>query len=320
MPERRYLGIDAGGSTTTCLVGDETTTLGRGTAGAANPSLVGVDGFRTAIAAAARAALGDLPSAPIAVAWLGVAGSERPGLRERLRVAASEALGAERVEISHDARLLLAAADLEHGIGLVAGTGSSAYGRAEDGREVSIGGWGHLLGDEGSGYDIAVRALRAVTAAVDGRGPRTQLAELLAERLGANDAHELRERCYPAPPISDIARLAETVLAAADADPVAAAIVDTAADELTTLVDACAARLFVTPDAPPVPVVLAGGLLRSGSALHRRVLTRLEAAPNHYRAITPTRESASGGLALARAGPREPPVSASTMSETSAIQ
>lgn len=320
MAEHRYLGIDAGGSKTICLVGNESTILGRGGGGAANPSLVGLDGFRAAIAAATRMALADLPSASIAVAWLGVAGSERPALRRQLHAVAAEELGAERTVISHDARLLLAAADVAHGIGLVAGTGSSAFGLAEDGREVSSGGWGHLLGDEGSGYDIAVRALRAVTAAVDGRGPNTHLEELLTTRLGAEDPIELRERCYPAPSASDIARLAESVLAAADSDQVAGAIVDAAADELARLVDSCAARLFGTLDTPPVPVVLAGGLLAPGSALHRRLVKRLEAPPIRYRPIVPSREPAAGALALARAGPREPPIEEFSMSETPATQ
>jgi len=308
MAEDRYLGIDVGGSKTTCLVGDGTVTLGRGTAGAGNPSLVGLDGFRAAIATAAREALNDLSPASIVVAWLGVAGSEQPLVRDQLRAAAAKELGAARTVISHDARLLLAAADVTHGIGLVAGTGSSAFGVSESGREVSVGGWGHLLGDEGSGHDIAVRALRAVTAAIDGRGPHTRLGELLFERLAVRDANELRERCYPAPAINDIARLAETVLAAADSDHVAGTIVDAAADELMKLVDACAAGAVESSDARAVPVVLAGGLLAPGSALHRRLVERLAAPPIRYCPIVPTREPAAGGLALARAGPREPPI------------
>lgn len=308
MTESRYLGIDAGGSNTICLVGDATTILGRGTAESANPSLVGVEGFRAAIAAAARGALSDLPQAPIDLAWLGVAGSERSGMREQLAAAAREALGAQRVHISHDARLLLAAAELEHGIGLVAGTGSSAYALAADGREMSVGGWGYLLGDEGSGYDIALRALRAVTAAVDGRGPRTGLEGLLSQRLGVTDAGELRERCYPAPAVAEIAGLAQTVLDTAETDVVAAGIVDSAADELAELVHACAARMFSDGSEAEIPVVLAGGLLRPGTALHRRLLACLERAPFAYRATTPIREPAAGALALARAGPREPPI------------
>ena len=306
MTEVRYVGIDAGGSTTICLVGDGTSVLARGTAGPANPSLVGVDGFRAAIAASMEAAVHDSSAATIAVAWLGVAGSERPELRAQLRAVALEAIGADRVEISHDARLLLAAADVDHGVGLVAGTGSSAYGRTADGRELAVGGWGHLLGDEGSGYDIAVRALRALGAATDGRGPSTALEAVLTELLGVSDARDLRVRLYPAPPVAEIARLAEAVLGAADEDAVAGAIVDAAAGDLASLIGACAGQLFPAERQERLPVVLAGGLLATGSALHRRLVRLLEHAPLRYQPITPSREPAAGALALARAGPHEP--------------
>ena len=314
MSEPRYVGIDAGGSTTVCLVGDRATVLGRGVAGAGNPSTVGVDGFRAAIASAAEVAARDLPAARVAMAWLGVAGSEQPALRAQLVGIATSVLGAERVEVSHDGRLLLAAAGVEHGVGLVAGTGSSAYGRGADGRELSVGGWGHLLGDEGSGYDIAVRALRAVTAAIDGRGPRTELAGILAKRLGENDPRELRERVYPAPAVTEIADLAEAVLEVADTDAVAAGIVDGSARELAALVDACANGLGHDPQAR-IPVVLAGGLLTPGSAVHRRLVLRLGQPPHRYQPITPTREPAAGALALARAGPREVDVPQTTATQ-----
>jgi N-acetylglucosamine kinase-like BadF-type ATPase len=303
MVESRYVGIDAGGSSTICLVGDGASILARGTAGPANPTLVGVDGFRAAIAASMEAAVRDSPAATISMAWLGVAGSERPAIRAQLRAVALEALGAERVEISHDARLLLAAADVDHGVGLVAGTGSSAYGRTADGRELGVGGWGHLLGDEGSGYDIAVRALRAVSAAADGRGPRTSLEAVLTERLGVPDPRDLRVRLYPAPAVTELARLAEAVLGVAEDDAVAGAIVDAAAGDLARLVDACAGQLFPPEHQEPLPVVLAGGLLAAGSALHRRLVRRLEQAPIRYQPITLSREPAAGALALARAGP-----------------
>jgi glucosamine kinase len=312
MSEPRYVGIDAGGSTTVCLIGDGVSVIARGIAGPANPTLVGVDGFRAAIAAASDAANRDLAPGPVTLAWLGVAGSERPAIRARLQAVAIEVLGAERVEVSHDGRLLLAAADVEQGIGLVAGTGSSAYGRAAGGREVSVGGWGHLLGDEGSGYDIAVRALRAVSAAADGRGPSTELAGILARRLGVDEPRNIRERIYPAPVVTEIASLAEAVLEAADTDGVAEGIVDDAAGELTKLVDACAAALGHGSLHPPLPVVLAGGLLTAGSELHRRLVLRLEQAGRRYRPITLTREPADGALALARAGPREADVRETT--------
>jgi len=309
MSEVRFLGFDAGGTKTVCVAGDASAILGRGSAGSGNPRLVGVDGFRSAILAAAHQALAGLPSAPIAAAWLGVAGSEAPSLRAELRAVVHEALGAARVDISHDARLLLAAGGLEHGIGLVSGTGSSAYGRALDGSELRIGGWGYLLGDEGGGYDVAVRALRAVTAAIDGRGPETRLVGMIAARLGIDDPAEIRDRFEPPPSVTEIAGLAETVLTAAADDAVAGGLVDAAAADLTALVEALAARLFTRASDAEIPVVLAGGLLGAGSPLHRRVVERLGRSPVRYRVVQPQQELAAAGLALARAGPSASPIS-----------
>src|SRR3990170_4800210 len=177
MRDALFLGIDAGGSKTVCLAGDGAVLRGRGEAGSANPSLVGIQAFQAAIAQAADQAIATADHGRPTAAWIGVAGSEVPAVRRQLHVAAREALGVDRVRIGHDGPLLLAAAGVEAGIALVAGTGSSVFGLAPDGREVLVGGWGHLLGDEGSGYDIAVRALRAVTRAADGRGPATALTD-----------------------------------------------------------------------------------------------------------------------------------------------
>lgn len=314
MADPLFLGFDAGGSKTICLAGDHATVLGRGQGGPANPNVVGLDGFRSALRESARGALGSCGQRPAAAAWIGIAGSERPSLREALRGAALETLDADEVWISHDARLLLAAAGVSSGIAVVAGTGSSVYGRAADGREVSVGGWGHLLGDEGSGYDMARHALRAVTQAADGRGPRTVLSEAIPAALGAADVADLRERCYPAASVPEVAKLARVVLDLAGEDEVSSSIVTDAAGDLALAVHTCRERLEL-PSGSPVRVVAAGGLLRPGSSLLAGLTERLGQQDPRYRVTPLTAEPASGALALARDGPGraspvvEPPTS-----------
>ncbi|CAN5549913.1 BadF/BadG/BcrA/BcrD ATPase family protein [soil metagenome] len=302
MADALYLGVDAGGSKTVCLLGDRLTTLGRGEAGPANPSLAGVAGFRAALADATRDALRGSGSGRrrVARAWIGVAGGEAPGMRAALRGAALELLPVDEVVISHDARLILAAADVGSGIAVVAGTGSSVYGLAPDGREVIVGGWGHLLGDEGSGHDIALQALRAVTQAADGRGPATRLSAAIGEALGAATPAELRQRCYPAPQVPEIARLASIVLDLAPTDEVAAAIVKRAAADLATAVEACRRRLGRSHTL--VTVVAAGGLLRDGSPLLHRLAAELSASGG-FAVEALIGEPAAGALALARDAP-----------------
>ena len=302
MSEPLYLGVDAGGTRTVCLVGDREATLGRGEAGPANPSLGGVAGFTEAVATAARRARGDTEDRRVGAAWIGVAGSEPAELRERLRSAALVALEAGEVHISHDARLILATAGLHSGIAVVAGTGSSVFGLAPDGREVSVGGWGHLLGDEGSGYDIGRQALRAVTQASDGRGPRTGLTEAILQALDAPDVSAIRARWYPAPEVKEVAALGALVLDLADEDDIAASIVTRAARELASAIEACHLRLGA-PEEGPVPVAAAGGLLRPASPLLRRLQAELDERGRPFAVSAITAEPATGALALARDGP-----------------
>src|SRR5258707_496529 len=83
-------------------------------------------------------------------------------------------------------------------LAVVAGTGSIALGRDARGATARSGGWGHLIGDEGSGYDIGRSCLQAVTRAADGRGPPTTLVDLLAHTWGLNSPTEIIGRVYPA--------------------------------------------------------------------------------------------------------------------------
>ncbi|HKW69023.1 MAG TPA: BadF/BadG/BcrA/BcrD ATPase family protein [Candidatus Dormibacteraeota bacterium] len=110
------------------------------------------------------------------------AGAEVPAARERLERLLERTLPGSLVAVVHDARLVLAAAGLQAGIALIAGTGTVAYGRAADGREARRGGWGWILGDEGGGTWITREAAREVMA-----------------RAEAGDPLSLARRCSPQP-------------------------------------------------------------------------------------------------------------------------
>ena len=119
------------------------------------------------------------------------------------------------------------------GVLLIAGTGSIAWGRAEDGREGRVGGWGHHIGDEGSGYAIGVDALRRVARNADGRGPETNAARTSSSRrLGLAGIDGLVQWAATADG-AEVAALAPVVAAAADGgDAVAGEILDHAVEEL----------------------------------------------------------------------------------------
>ena len=313
MADVLFMGFDAGASKTVCLVGDAEQVLGRGVAGSGNPNVAGFEGHVRAVresAAAALAAAG-MSEPRLTRAWLGVAGSERPEMRDRIRAAAAEALHVDDVRVSHDASLILPAAGLRTGVGFVTGTGSSAWGVGTDGREAAVGGWGYLFGDEGSGYELGRLALRAISQAADGRGPATELTARILGALGLAEPLDLLGRLYPPPPASEIAALAGHVLGAADdGDAVARRLVAGAAAELVALVQGCARAVGLvredglTESTRPVDVVGAGGLAGHGSPVFAAVSATL--ATLGYRARRLEAEPAFGAIEFARIPPAQP--------------
>ena len=163
------------------------------------------------------------------------------------------------------------------GIIVIAGTGSVAYGRANDGTRARCGGWGPVFGDEGSGAWLAKRALGVVAAAADGReGPTALTGSILT-------ATELRSpedliAWAGASSTSTLARLAPVVMATASAgDPRAIALVSLAAEELVVHIRALALRLFGDERAS-IPVAFSGGLLQKGSLLRKKLEQRTRSA------------------------------------------
>jgi N-acetylglucosamine kinase-like BadF-type ATPase len=166
---------------------------------------------------------------------------------------------------------------LAAGINVISGTGSMTYGERA-GRHVRVGGWGELVGDEGSAYWLGVRGLQAWTRMTDGRAPVGPLHALLAARLDLADPLDLVSLVHETwgGDRSTIAALAPLVVEAADAgDPVAAHVVDEGIDELVRLVTTTAERLGFGGEV--VATSCSGGVFRAARVL-RRFEERLAAA------------------------------------------
>jgi len=213
------------------------------------------------------------------------------------------------VHLTHDAAASLAAGSPDvTGVLVISGTGSIVYGRAADGREHRVGGWGPVLGDAGSGFDIGRLGLRAAASAADGRGPATALGPLIPARLGLADLEDLV--AWVSPFAKDrIARVAPIVFeAAAGGDAVAEGVLRAAAGELARGVEAVVARLWPGQDSEgPTRVVLSGGVLR-GQAGFRQMLTAMLAdATRGAEVVLPDVGGAVGAARIARLaleGPR----------------
>ncbi|MGH7468891.1 MAG: N-acetylglucosamine kinase [Longimicrobiales bacterium] len=201
-----------------------------------------------------------------------LSGAGRPAEREALELALLQTGVAQTVVIVPDAEAALQDAfGAGPGLLLISGTGSIAWGRAESGELARCGGWGYLLGDEGSGYAIGLAALRAALRAHDGRAGDTQLLPLVLQHMEIEQPEALIRRAAEASR-ADIAALAPVVIGAAATDPMAAGIVENATRELAQHVAALHARLG--PWTATVPIAFSGGLIAPGRPLR----TLLESA------------------------------------------
>src|SRR5438552_4197397 len=170
------LGIDAGGTKTVCLLADgEGTIVSESRGPGANLHSAGELTVEKVLHEVMETAIGDRDVTPAAIC-LGIAGVDRDDEARTVSAIMRRIGRKSRVLVVNDALgALVAGAQDAPGIVIIAGTGSIAYGRNTRGEAARAGGWGHMIGDEGSGYWIGREALAAVMRAGDGRGPATQL-------------------------------------------------------------------------------------------------------------------------------------------------
>ena len=273
------LGIDAGGTKTVCQLADDNgEVLAEARRGGANLQASGELEVEKVLHDVMEEAIGDHDVRPAAIC-LGVAGVDRPddagvmrGIMRRIGYKA-------RVLVVNDALVALeAGAPDEPGVVVIAGTGSIAYGRNEHNQAARAGGWGYMLGDEGSGYWIGRAALRAVLREADRRGPATQLTGLLLHYYGVASAQDLIAQVYHGSlRPSAIASLAQCVQGAfSDGDAVAIGILRSAADQLESSAMSVARRLELIGS--DFPFVLSGGIFRAVPWLEEELARRLPMA------------------------------------------
>jgi N-acetylglucosamine kinase-like BadF-type ATPase len=213
-----YVGVDGGATKTLAVAADrEGRVVGVGESGPSNYHVVGLDGAVENINTAVKQAIAAAGRETAEVVTLGLAGMDTSHDFKIFEEKAAPRVAGRRVFVRHDAEIALVGATLgEPGVIVIAGTGSVAGARNRRGEYARCGGWGHLLGDEGSAYFIAREALRAVLWAFDGRGPSTQLTEPVLKALGVASPDEILIKVYgERMSVREIARLAPLVTEAA---------------------------------------------------------------------------------------------------------
>ena len=207
---------------------------------------------------------------PLAFAWFGVAGVDRPEDQDLLLPLLRPL--ARIIHLTNDGELVLSGLPGAVGIALIAGTGSIALGRDARGTVARAGGWGHIIGDEGSGYDLGRQCLQAVAKASDGRGQATMLLDLLLKHWRLDNASAMIGKVYNNDGDKGaIAALSALVFAAArDGDEVACAIVEDAACELALATVAVKNSLDFA--SAQVALALGGGLLLQETEFRTKVI------------------------------------------------
>jgi N-acetylmuramic acid 6-phosphate etherase len=306
-PERRnqtwFLGIECGGTRSAAkLANADGLAISETNAGAANLRLLGdselVRHFRALAPANAR---------PGAIA-IGMAGARTDADRKRILRSAAKVWPGVPCYATNDLETALMAAQAQSTsqrnprreiarVLVLSGTGSCCFGRTPTGKTVKIGGWGHVLGDKGSAYEIGLRALKAVVFYFDRDGVWPGLGQRLLRTLQLNEPNDLIGWVQTASK-SDVAALAVEVFAAwRQGDRIAADIIEGAAQSLARDGASCARRLVKVG---PVQFVLAGGVLTHQPRFARQVSRKLQQLWRTARVTTLERESVWGAVELAK--------------------
>lgn len=300
------IGVDGGGTKTRVLLADDhgAEILSIEGMGSAVRGDGGAERSAEIIATLVRDALrsSDMAHVRPRVLCAGVAGTGREPERQALWQALVTQDVAEDVVVHADATIALDDAFGEGpGILLVSGTGSACFGRGPTGRLTRCGGWGPVIGDEGSGAWLGRRALSAVTAASDGREPATALIGAVLTAAEVSEVNDLVQWANDATPAT-LATLAPAVFSAAAAGDLRAnALMTLAVEELAIHVRTIARELF-TDERATAPLALAGGLMVRGSLLRRRLEHRLRSvvpgAQVHPHDVVPARGAVRGALRM----------------------
>jgi N-acetylglucosamine kinase-like BadF-type ATPase len=265
----RLLGLDIGGSSSRARLVEGARIVAEAEGPGANVAALPA----VTVADRLAALLGGLGVIGADACCAGSAGAEVPAGRQRLERLLADLLPGSRVTVVHDSRLVLAAAGLESGIALISGTGSVAYGRDRDGREARAGGWGWLIGDDGSAAWLTREAAREVMSRSDAGAPPGPLGEAMLGATNLQKTTELMGALHALTEPGEWAALAHVVFDTAAEDPAADSLIERAAVGLGALVGVVRKRLAIDG-----PVILAGGQLLNQPRLEAAVRKHVGAA------------------------------------------
>ncbi|MBI1807459.1 MAG: hypothetical protein HYR76_10465 [Ignavibacteria bacterium] len=279
--QKQYvIGIDGGGTKTHALLVDmEGTVLAECTGGPTHLQNVGVKQAAAVLFDLIKGCCDKVASdaQPVQSVVIGIAGAGRAANKLELTnallgLSLKKKFPLKNVTVESDVRIALEAAFAGGpGVVVIAGTGSIAFYRTEDGKLLRAGGWGNILGDEGGGFAIGRDALNAVMRQHDGRSEKTLLTKKVFEHFSISTVDDLIAKVYHEH--VDVASFAPKVFdAVVERDRVAHMILVKNANELVELV-----RVLMMQVRPKkkLPVALMGGLLESENVYSKMVKEKI---------------------------------------------
>ncbi len=289
-----FLGFDAGGTKTTCALGDDTHLLVRAVGGSIKPLRVSFEQARENM----RALLVDIAAKSgvdlrtIAASCIGTAGVRLPQTQQWMRDILSPHAGGEITVVGDEEIALDGVFPGQAGVLMIAGTGSNTLGRTSKGELIHVGGWGPVLRDEASGHWIGVQALRAAFRALDYQQP-TLILDRVIEFWSAPSLEEV-VNIANATPAPDFSKLAPVVLGCAEqGDAVAQHVLEEGGRLLgEDAIQAYQRVRAIEPDAKQPGIAFIGSIFEriapvrdSVIATIRRVLPQAEIVPEASDAI-----------------------------------
>lgn len=306
-----YIGMDGGGTKTHAVIMEEDgTLLAEHFAGPSNFQIIGVEKAAETIYSLIELCCESVGCSVKEIAGVacGLAGAGREGDQKKMANglkahALRKGSSLKKVIVDSDARVALEGAFRGHaGIILIAGTGSIAFGKDSKGNVHRVGGWGRILGDEGSGYFVGKLGLSAVTRHLDGRGEKTLLTGMIAKKLGLKDQTEIINAVYKNG--FDIAIVAPFVLKAAEKkDKVCRAIVESAVIELSWHILIAAEKLSASSKKKvkeKIHVSFIGGLIANDTIISRLLKQYLAQNFPMIEVISPMLSPAAGAALIAQ--------------------
>ena len=298
-----YAGFDGGGTRTTCVLCDESGRfLGSGSGARSNFHDVGLPSAVSSLRSAFDGALAQSGmQAPDVEACFGLAGLDSPKDMS-LMTDAIRSMGLTKSDplVVNDWRTAVTGAFVdEPGVTLIAGTGCVAAAQTSAGRRmVRVGGWGHIVDDRGSAYDIGRDALYAAMRDYDGRGPKTKLLRMIMARMRVDEPQGIIARVYAEQmSVSEVASLSSVAGEAARAgDPVARAILREKGEILAELVVVAASKLKMTRS--KLGVSLNGGVFNAGEPILGPLVKAIHASVPKAHVVEPKLRPAFGAVVL----------------------